>query len=66
MLTISLAFGLDSFEQLRVGAFELAGKFHGFVQSLGIYLEPVSQLFGGGIIKERNVLVEIRHNQFVA
>jgi len=49
---ISLAFGLDSFEQFDVGALELAGKFHGFVQSPGIYLEPLSQLFGSGIVKE--------------
>ena len=28
MLTISLPFGLDSFEQLGVGPFKVVGKFH--------------------------------------
>ena len=63
---MELAFGLDSFEQLRVGSFQIVGKFHSGLQSFGIYLEPFSQFLGGWIVKERNVLVEIRHDQFVA
>jgi hypothetical protein len=66
MLTISLPFGLDSFEQLGVGSFKLVSKLHSCLESFGIHLEPFSQFLGGWIVKERNVLVEIRHDQFVA
>ena len=65
-LTISLPFSLDSFEQLGVSSFKLVGKFHSCLESFGIYLEPFSQFLRGRIVKEGNVLVEIRHDQFVA
>ena len=63
---ISLSFGLDLFEQCGVRSFKVVGKFHCGVQSFGIYLEPFSQFLGGRIVKKRNVLIEIRHDQFVA
>jgi hypothetical protein len=66
MLAISLPFGLDSLEQLRVGSFELVSEFHSRLQSFGIHLEPLSQFLGGRIVKEGNVLVEIWHDQLVA
>ena len=66
MLVISLPFGLDLFEQLGVGSFEVVSKFYGRLESLGIYLEAFSQFFGGRIVKEGNVLVEIGYDQFVA
>ena len=62
----ALSFGLDLFEQVRVGSFKLVRKADSFFQSFGIYLELFSQFSGSRIVKELNVLVEIRHNQFVA
>ena len=63
---ISLPLGLNLLEQLGVGSFKLVGKVHSFFQSFGIYLELFSQFFRGRIVKERNVLVEVRNDQFVA
>jgi len=62
---ITLSFGLDSFEQFGVRSFKLVRKLHVRVQSVGVNLEPLSQFFRGRIVKERNVLVQIRHDQFV-
>ena len=61
-----LPFGLDLFEQCGLRSIEVVGKFHCGVQSFGIYLEPFSQFPGGRIVKKRNVLIEIRHDQLVA
>ena len=60
---ISLAFGLDLFEQFRVGPFKIVSKFHPCFQGFGIYLEPFSQFLGGRIVKEGNVLVEAPFDQ---
>ena len=62
---ISLALGLNLLEQLGVGSFKLVSKVHSFFQSFGIYLELFSQFLRGRIVKEGNVLVQIRHDQFV-
>lgn len=56
---IALPFGLDPFEQLGVRSFKIVGKFHPCVQSVGVNLEPFSKFLCGGIVKERNVLVEV-------
>ena len=62
---ISLPLGLNLLEQLGVGSFKLVRKAHSCFQSFGIYLELLSQFFGGRIVKEGDVLVEIRHDQLV-
>jgi len=59
---IPLPFGSDSFEQLGVGSFKIVRKFQSCVQSFGIYLESFTQFLCSWIVKEGNVLVEIRHN----
>jgi len=66
MLMIAVPFGLNSLEQLGFGSIQVVSEFHRCLQSLGIHLETSSQFLGGGIVKEGNVLVEIRHDQFVA
>jgi hypothetical protein len=63
---IAFPFGSDSLEQLCVGSFKIVSEFHNCFQSFGIYIEPFSQFLCGWIVKEGNVLVEIRHDQFVA
>ena len=62
---IALALGLDSFEQFGVRSFKLVRKLHVGVQSVGVNLEAFSQFLGRRIVKERNVLVDVRHDQFV-
>ena len=63
---IPLPFGSDSFEQLGVGSFKVVSKFQSRVQGFWINVESFSQFPRGRIVKEGNVLVEIRHDQFVA
>jgi hypothetical protein len=58
-------FGLNAFEQFGVSMFKLVSKFHSCVQGVGIDVELFSQFPGGRIVKKRNILVEIRHDQFV-
>ena len=62
---IALSFGLDSFEQFGVRSFKLVRKLHVRVQSVGVNLKAFSLFLGRRIVKERNVLVQIRHDQFV-
>jgi hypothetical protein len=62
---ISLPLGLNLLEQLGVRSFKIVSKFHGFFQSFRVYLELLSQFLGGRIVKEGNVLIEIRHDQFI-
>ena len=63
---VSLSFGLDSFEQFGVRSFKLICKFDPCIQSIGINLESFSEFFCGRILKERNVLIKVRHDEFVA
>ena len=63
---IPLAFALDLFDQFGFGSLQVVSEFHSRFQSLGIDLETLSQLLCGRIVKEGNVLVEIRHDQIVA
>src|SRR5206468_9601673 len=64
-LSMLSPFGLDLFEQFGVGSFKLVSKVHSGFQSLGINLELSSQSLGSWIVKKRNVLAKIRHNQLV-
>jgi len=59
---MALPLGLNSFEQLGVGFFEVVSKFHRCLESFGIHLEAFSQFLGGRIVKEGNVFVEIRYD----
>jgi len=63
---ISLPFRLNLLEQFSFSSIQVVGKFHCCFQSLGINLETFSQFFGGGVVEEGNLLVEIRHDQLVA
>jgi hypothetical protein len=62
---IALSFGLNSFEQFGVRSFKLIRKLHICFQRFGIYLEAFSQLARGWVIKEGNILVQVRDDQFV-
>jgi hypothetical protein len=55
-------FRLNAFEQLGVGSIQVVSKFHRCLQSFGIHLETFPQFPGRRIVKERNVLIQIRHN----
>src|SRR5262249_14494337 len=61
-----LPFGLNPFEQLGVRSIQIVREFHRCLQSFGVQLEGSSQFSGGPIVKERDVLPQIRHDQFVA
>ena len=62
---VALPFGLDSFEQFGIASFKLVCKFHSCLERLGVNLEPLSQFLCGWIVKKRNVLVQVRHDQCV-
>ena len=59
---MALPLGLNLFEQLGVGSFEVVSKFHSCLESFRIHLEAFSQFLGGRIVKEGNVLIEIRYD----
>ncbi len=61
-----LPFGLDLLEQFGVSSFQIASKFHRCLQGVGIDFKTFPQSFCRRIVKEGNVLVQIRHDQFVA
>ena len=63
---IALAFGLDSFEQVGVRSFKLVRKSHSCVQSFGIHLEASPQFLCRWVVKERNILIQVQHDQLVA
>ena len=62
---MSLSFGLDSFEQCGVSSFKLVGKLHIGIERLGINLESFSQFLRSRIVKEGNVLIQVRHDEFI-
>ena len=64
--TSVLPFRLNAFEQFGVRSIEVVSEFHRCFQSFGVHFETFSQFPGSGIVKEREVLIEIWHNQFVA
>ena len=64
--TSVLPFRLNAFEQFGVRSIEVVSEFHRCFQSFGVHFETFSQFPGRGIVKEREVLIEIWHNQFVA
>jgi hypothetical protein len=61
-----LTFRPDLRQQLSVGFLEFVEKIHAHLQLLGVLREPFPQRFRGWIVKERNILVQIRHDQLVA
>ena len=62
---MSLSFGLDSFEQCGVSSFKLVGELHIGIERLGINLESFSEFLRRWVVKKRNVLVQIRHDEFI-
>ena len=60
--TSVLPFRLNAFEQFGVRSIQVVREFHSSLQSFGIHLETFSQFPGRRIVKERNVLIQIRHN----
>jgi len=59
-------FGLDLFEQIGMRSFEIASEFHRCLQGFRIYFKTLPQFFRRRIVKKRTVLIQIRHDQFVA
>jgi hypothetical protein len=55
-------FGLNAFEQLGVRLIQVVSEFHRCVQGFGIHLETFSQFPVNRIVKEGNVLIQIRHD----
>src|SRR5689334_19551077 len=66
MLAAALPFGLNSPDQLGFGSLQVVSEFHSRFQRLRIDLETSSQLLRGGIVKEGNILIEIRHDKLIA
>jgi len=64
---MSLAtFGLNSFKQLGLCSLQIMSEIRSCLESFGIHLETFSQLLCRRIVKEGNVLVEIRYDQLLA
>src|ERR1043166_6050205 len=64
-ILMSLAFSSDLFEQDFLLLLQVVKELYRRVEHVRIFFETSSQFFGSGIIKKRNVLVEIRHDQLV-
>src|ERR1700730_4543191 len=66
IILVALTFGLNLFEQVCLSFFHVVEKFYYQIEPVRVFFESLPEFFGGWIIKERNVLIEIWHNQFVA
>ena len=60
-----LPFGLDLLEQIGVSSFQIVSEFHRSSR-LRDKFQNVSVIFSSRIVIERNVLVQVWHDQFVA
>src|SRR5206468_6682809 len=61
-LALRVPFGLNAFEQFGVRSIQVVSEFHRCLQSLRVHLKTFSQFPGSWIVKEGNVLIQIRHD----
>src|ERR1043165_5340318 len=57
---------LNLSQQFALGFFQVVKKLGSVIQDVGVMLELLSQLFCGRVVKEGDVLIEIRPDQRVA
>src|SRR5205823_3442399 len=61
-LPSQVPFGLNAFEQFGVRSIQVVSEFHRCLQSLRVHLKTFSQFPGSRVVKEGNVLIQIRHD----